>query len=118
MYPYVTCLAADGQIYRINQNAQLVFDERGLPIVWKIDPLPDVRLIELVPETNAEQIEQHPLRKALFKYLAAKEHRIFEKQRPQDVTMEEAIAMVRSALRPYYASEDEIEKVLQKHFPY
>lgn len=117
MYPYVTCLAVNGQIYRINQNARLLFDERGLPYVWKINPLPDVRLIELVPENNAEIIEQHPLRKALFKYLAAKEHRIFEKQRPQDVTIDEAITMVREALRPYYASEDEIEKVLQKHFP-
>lgn len=116
MYPYITCLGVDGQIYRISQNAQLIFNERGIPIAWKFDPIPDIQLIAVVPETNFEKIEQHPLRKALFKYLAAKEHKIFEKQRPQDVTMDEALNMVRQALADSGVSASEIEPIVAKYF--
>lgn len=118
MYPYITCLGVDGQIHRISQNAQLIFNERGIPIAWKFDPIPDVQLIEVVPETNFEKIEHHPLRKALFKYLAAKEHKIIEKQRPQDVTMDEALDMVRQALIDSGVSASEIESIITKHFSY
>ena len=116
MYPYITCLGVDGQLHRINQEAKLLFDENGLPWAWKIDPLPDVKLIAVVPETNFEKIEQHPLRKALFKYLAAKEHKIFEKQRPQDVTMDEALDMVRSALFESGVHRSEIDKIIDKYY--
>ena len=118
MYPYVVCLGVDGQLHRVNQEAHLLFDEKGLPYAWKIDPLPDVKLLAVVPECNPEQIEQHPLRKAMFKYLAAKEHKIFQKQRPQDVTMDEAQDMLRAALQNENLTSVEIEKILKKHFPY
>lgn len=119
MYPYITCLGVDGQLHSINQEAKLLFDEHGLPYAWKIQPLPSVKLIAVVPEYNPEKIEEHPLRKAMFKYLAAKSHKIFEKQRPQDVTIEEARDMVRNALleSPLIHS-CEIDSIIEKYYPY
>ena len=118
MYPYITCLGVDGQLYNINQEAKLLFDEKGLPYAWKLNPLPDVKLIAIVPESNPEKIEQHPLRKALFKYLAAREHKIFEKQRPQDVTIYEAQDMIRAALLESGVHPAEIDKIIDKHYPF
>ena len=89
----IICLGIDGNIYSIQRFAELEYDENGLPLEYKIPTLPSVPLI--AKAFSERELEEHPIRKARFKYLAAKEHNIVEKQRPQDVTIEEARNMVR-----------------------
>ena len=89
----ILCLGINGQIYTIKRYAELICDENGLPVRYEMPSLPSVPLI--AHAFTERELEEHPIRKALFKYLAAKEHNIVEKQRPQDVTIEEARNMVR-----------------------
>ena len=88
----ILCLGINGQIYTIKRYAELICDEDGLPVRYEMPSLPSVPLIARA--FTVRELEEHPIRKALFKYLAAKEHNIVEKQRPQDVTIEEARNMV------------------------
>ena len=96
----LTFLGVDAQLYSVRQP-ELVRDKDGLPVRWDVPALPSVKLIAQVPVGNPMRIEEHPLRKAYFKWLAAKTHQIFEKQRPQDVTIEEARNMVWEWLHEY-----------------
>lgn len=89
----IICLGINGHIYTIKRYAELIYDENGLFVDYEIPPLPSVPLI--AHAFTERELEEHPIRKALFKYLAAREHNIVEKQRPQDVTIEEARNMVR-----------------------
>lgn len=95
----IYCLGIDGHIYSIKRFAELECDENGLPIRYEMPSLPSVPLIARA--FSIQELEEHPIRKALFKYLAAKEHNIVEKQRPQDVTIEEARNMVREWLQEH-----------------
>lgn len=88
----IFCLGINGQIYTVKRYAELECDENGLPVRYETPSLPSVPLIARA--FTERELEEHPIRKALFKYLAAKEHNIVEKQRPQDVTIEEARNMV------------------------
>lgn len=95
----IYCLGIDGHIYSIKRFVELECDENGLPIRYEMPSLPSVPLIARA--FSIRELEEHPIRKALFKYLAAKEHNIVEKQRPQDVTIEEARNMVLEWLHEY-----------------
>ena len=95
----IHCLGIDGHIYSVKRYAKLECDENGLPVRYEMPSLPSVPLIARSFSWN--DLEEHPIRKALFKYLAAKEHNIVEKQRPQDVTLEEARNVVREWLQEY-----------------
>ena len=89
----ILCLGINDQIYTVKRYAELICDENGLPVRYEMPSLPSVPLIARA--FTERELEEHPIRKAFFKYLAAKEHNIVEKQRPQDVTIEEARDMVR-----------------------
>ena len=89
----ILCLGIDGHIYSIKRFAELEYDKNGLPVRYEVPRLPVVPFV--ARGFTERELEEHPIRKAMFKYLAAKEHNIVEKQRPQDVTIEEARNMVR-----------------------
>ena len=95
----IFCLGINGQIYTVKRYAELECDENGLPVRYETPSLPAVPLIARA--FTERELEEHPIRKAFFKYLAAKEHNIVEKQRPQDVTIEEARNMVREWLQEH-----------------
>lgn len=95
----IICLGIDGNIYSVKRYAELEYDDNGFPVKYLVPKLPSVPLI--AKAFSARELEEHPIRKARFKYLAAKEHNIVEKQRPQDVTLEEARNMVRQWLHDY-----------------
>lgn len=95
----ILCLGIDGRVYSVKRCAELICDENGLPVQYETPSLPSVPLIARA--FTERELEEHPIRKAFFKYLAAKEHNIVEKQRPQDVTIEEARNMVRQWLHDY-----------------
>ena len=95
----ILCLGIDGHVYSVKRCAELICDKNGLPVQYETPSLPSVPLIARA--FTERELEEHPIRKAFFKYLAAKEHNIVEKQRPQDVTIEEARNMVWEWLQEY-----------------
>ena len=111
-------LGVDGRLHSLKTEADLLRDDKtGLPWAWKLPSLPDIALVAKVPESAPWKIDEHPLRQAWFKYEAAREHKIFQKQRPQDVTMDEAVDMARAALSDLDYSTSEISGFLEKYFP-
>lgn len=110
----ISCLGIDGHIYTIKRYAELKYDENGLPVRYEVPTLPSVPLIARSFASN--DLENHPIRKARFKYLAAKEHNIVEKQRPQDVTIEEAYEMACAALMNCGYSENEAKQIVENYW--
>ena len=91
----ILCLGIDGKIYSIPSELRLLCDEHGIPIGYEQFELPcDVDFVARSYVNGGNDLNEHPLRKAFFKLWAAREHNIVEKQRPQDVTIEEARNMV------------------------
>ncbi len=98
----IICLGVDGNIYSVKRYLEVICDNRGIPVfpvVYEKNSVPQVQFIAKF--FSMYEAEKHPLRKAFFKFLAAKEHNIVEKQRPQDVTIEEA----RSAAKEFFLSD-------------
>ena len=110
----ILCLGINGQIYTVKRYAELECDENGLPVRYEMPSLPSVPLIARA--FTERELEEHPIRKAFFKYLAAKEHNIVEKQRPQDVTIEEARQMAENELRKAGFEKPEVDAALKEYW--
>lgn len=110
----IVCLGVDGQIYTVKRYAELECDENGLPVRYEMSSLPSVPLIARA--FTERELEEHPIRKALFKYLAAKEHNIVEKQRPQDVTIAEARQMAEDTMRISGMNKNEVDFALNAYW--
>ena len=96
----IVCLGVDGKIYHIKRFCEIKCDEEGIPYEYEKLRLPQVYLI--ARGFSVRELEEHPLRKAYFKLWAAKAHNIVEKQRPQDVTIDEAKQMAKD----WFLSQD------------
>ena len=110
----ILCLGINGQIYTIKRYAELICDENGLPLRYEMPSLPSVWLIARA--FTERELEEHPIRKAFFKYLAAKEHNIVEKQRPQDVTLEEARNMAETWFREKGFEKKEVDFFIKEYW--
>lgn len=110
----VICLGVDGHIYSIKRFADLIYNDKGLPEHYEIPSLPSVELI--AKAFSVREIEEHPLRKARFKMIAAKEHNITEKMRPQDVTIDEARGMAETVLRELGLEKNNVDFILKEYW--
>jgi hypothetical protein len=113
----IVCLGVDGKIYLVKRYLEIVCDNRGIPVfpvVYEKNNVPQVQFIAKF--FSMHEAEKHPLRKAFFKFLAAKEHNIVEKQRPQDVTIIEARQMAEEALRISGIHKDEVDFALNAYW--
>jgi len=110
----ISCLGIDGHIYTIKRYVELKCDENGLPVRYEVPTLPSVHLIARSFASN--DLENHPIRKVRFKYLAAKEHNLVEKQRPQDVTLEEARNMAETWFREKGFEKKEVDFFIKEYW--
>jgi len=108
------CLGADGSIYTVKRYANLVCNEKGLPERYEVPSLPSVDLV--AKAFTVRELEEHPLRKARFKMIAAKEHNIIEKQRPQDVTIDEARGMAETWFREEGFQKKEVDFFIKEYW--
>lgn len=110
----IVCLGADGNIYFIKRYCEVEYDKNGIPVRYNQLSLPSVKLIARF--FSVKELEEHPLRKAFFKFLAAKAHNIVEKQRPQDTTIEEARQMAETWFREKGFEKNEIDFFIKQYW--
>lgn len=110
----VICLGADGNIYIVKRYVEVKYNEKGIPVGYEQPTLPSVPLIARF--FSVRELEEHPLRKAYFKMLAAKAHNIVEKQRPQDVTIAEARGMAETVFRELGFEKNNVDFILKEYW--
>lgn len=113
----ILCLGIDGKIYGVPSELKVICDEHGLPTGYEEAKLPcDVDFVARSYVHGGNDLNEHPLRKAFFKLWAAREHNIVEKQRPQDVTYDEAYEMARTVLVNCGYTEREAENIVENYW--
>lgn len=110
----VDCIGADGFKYEVKRYAELNYNERNVPTGYSIPDIPSVPLVDRV--YCFSHVQKHPLCIARYKMLAAKEHNIVEKQRPQDTTVEEARQMAETWFREKGFEKNEIDSFIKQYW--